>query len=359
MGLLRLYSKVTFTKSTKETFIFRNYTAGMEWDGGIEDLTDTFKISFPKAGKWQGKDLFAGSAPIFEVGDQVKVEVGYYPNLYEVFSGWVSSISAKIPVDIQCEDDMWLLKNTNKTYPKKEDINQVYLSKKNGKPRKKPYIVSPNITLKQLLDAILPADIDYTDDTVDVNLGQFRVTNASVAKVLDVLRDKYGLYSYFVDHKLHCGLAYNAATTTNYKYVFEKTLPNAIIDDSNLEYQLSKDISVKVVAKLMGMNNTFEEVTVGDTDGAQRSLHFFWDGVTLPKPDIKKLAEIELTSTRYDGFRGSFTTFGYYPIKPGDIAELSDPTLPERNGKYLVKNVKGSVSMEGYRHEITLGNKVG
>lgn len=359
MGLLRLYSKITFTKKNKDQFIFNNYMNGCEWDGGIEDLTDTFKITFPKSGKWQGKDLFAGSAPIFEVGDQVLVEVGYYPNLVTVFDGWVSAISAKIPVEIQCEDDMWLLKNTNITYPSKDLINTVHLSKKNGTASKRTKTISPNITLKQLLDNILPADIDFTDDTVDVNLGQIRVTNSSVAKVLDTLRDKYGLYSYFVDHKLHCGLAYNAATTNTYKYIFEKVQPNAVIDDSDLEYQLSKDISVKVVYKLMGNNNTFEEVTVGDTDGAQRSMFAFWDGVTLPKPDIKALAEIELNSTRYDGFRGSFTTFGYYPIKPGDIAWLQSEKLPERDGKYLVKNVKGTFGMDGYRHEITLGNKVG
>lgn len=359
MGLLRLYSKVTFTKSNGDIFTFNNYANGMEWDGGIEDLTDTFKLTLPKAGKWKGKDLFSGSAPIFEVGDKVKVEAGYFPTLYTVFDGWVSSISAKIPIEIMCEDDMWLLKNTNITYPSEALRQTVHISKKNGKPSKRTKVISPNITLKQLLDNILPADIDYTKDTADVQLGQFRATQVSVAKILDVLKSKYGLYSYFVNHELHCGLAYNAATTTTYKYEFEKVQPNGIIDDSNLEYQLSKDISVKVVAKLMGANNTFEEVTVGDTDGAQRSLHFFWDGTTLPKPDIKKLAEIELSSSKYDGFRGSFTTFGYYPIKPGDIAELVSTKLPERNGKYLVKSVKGNFGMNGYKHDIEIGNKVG
>ena len=157
---------------------------------------------------------------------------------------------------------------------------------------------------------------------------------------------------------MHVGLPFNAAVTKTVEFIFNKVTPYSVIDDSDLEYQLEKDLQVKVVAKLMGSNNTFEEVTVGDPDGAQRSLHFYWNGKGV-KPDILKLANLELSTNRYDGFRGSFETFGYSRIDAGDIAQLSDTKLPERNGLYLVKAVHRKFDMNGYRQNIELAKKVG
>jgi hypothetical protein len=224
------------------------------------------------------------------------------------------------------------------------------------KPLKKPRVVSANITLKELLEYCLGDEWDL--ECPDVNLGQFRATNASVAKILEALKDKYGLYSRFRDDKLIVGFQYDASNTNTYKFEFDKVVPWGIIDDSDLTYQIAEDVSIKVVAKLMGLNNTFEEVTVGDTDGAQRTLHFYWDGVTTPKPNIKELAEKELSNSRYDGYRGSFETFGYYPIQAGDVATLSSAQFPERDGDYLVKSVRETLGMGGIRQVITIGNKI-
>lgn len=348
--MIRLYCRITFTNNFGREILFP-FVTECETEESYENLTDTFKITMPRNIKMDGKVLFNGTNPIFERGDRVKVELGYYPTLRTVFEGWVTDIGAKIPLEIMCEDDMWLLKNTNITYPSKELLNVTYTSKKNGTPQTRAKQISTNITLKQLLDNILPADIEYAEPLLDVNLGQFRKANASVSMVLDELRKEYGLYSYFRDGLLYVGLPSNASDTVTQEFEFERT----IIDDSELQYQLSKDISVKVVAKLIGLNNTFEEVTVGDTDGSQITFHLYWDGVTLPKPNLKEFAQLKLDESKYDGYRGSFETFGEPYVRHGDIVKLTSKKLPERDGNYLVTSVKRTFGMGGYRQVIEVG----
>ena len=61
---------------------------------------------------------------------------------------------------------------------------------------------------------------------------------------------------------------------------------------------------------------------------------------------------------KYEGFRGSFTTFGLPKVKHGDIVELIDKNLTERTGSYLVKEVKESNTNSGQRQTITLDIRV-
>lgn len=357
--LLRLQSKITFTKANNDTVVLRDFVNGMSTTESYENLTDTFKITVPHSIKARGMDIFNGENPLFERGDEVKAEMGYFPNMVNVFNGYVSMVSAKIPTEIMCEDDMFLLKNINITFPSKRHIQTNRISKKGkvGKRLKKPkIIIDKGYTLDEMLNVIIPDDIEY--ECPDVFLGKTAYTNVSISRILDDLKTKLGLYSYFRDGKLHVGLASNAATTTTHEFVFNEVVPWGVIDDSELEYQLAKDIKLKVVAKLLGDNNTYEELTVGDSDGAQRSFFMYWDGKTK-KPDLKTFAELKLKDARYDGFRGSFETFGYKYVRHGDIVKFTDKKLPERDGSYLVVSVKREFGMNGYKQTIELGNRVG
>lgn len=363
MGLLRLQSKVVFTKENGDQYTLNDYLNGIEHTTSVEDLTDTAKIIFPYSGKFKGRNLFATPDPIFEVGDKVEIYSGYFPDMVLRFTGWISAISAKIPVEISVQDDMWQLKNTTITYPQKR-ITYYYGKTSKGKaskkPLKKPKVIGDAITLHGLLEYMLGESGvgDWDWDAPEVNLGRLLFTNVSITKVFETLKDKFGLFARFRNGKLIVGFQHDARHSETYKYVFNEVVPWAVIDDSDLEYQNAKDVQLKIVAKLMGLTNTFEEITVGEVDGAQRTLFFYWDGVTLPKPDLKKLAEENLTNSRFDGYRGSFDTFGYYPIIAGDIATLESKKFPERDGDYLVIDVKESFGMGGIRQTIHIGNKI-
>lgn len=336
--------KITFIKESGDQYII-DFITDIEIEESFEHLTDTFKLTFPRALNFKGQPLFHGANPIFERGDQVEVQLGYFPNMRVVFTGWVSEISAKIPVEIKCEDDMFLLKNTKVSYPDKSKINYSYTSKKKGKQLKRPKVISQQVTLKQLLDFILPNDIEF--ECLDVNLGMFRASNVSVARILEELTQKYGFYTRFRDRKLYVGFQSNAADTVIGEFEFE----NNIIDDSDLEFQRKEDVNIKVVVNSIDTNNVKTTVEVGDADGAVRTYHLY----NSTKADMETYANLQLKKAKYTGYRGSFETFGEPYMRPGDVVKLKSKKFPERDGTYIVPTVKRKFGVDGYRQTIQVG----
>lgn len=323
--MLRLKSYITFTKSDGREFYF-DFCHMVETDESWENYTKTAKITVPRKVKDKGKNLFVGNDAIFRRGDKVKIELGYFPKLRTVFEGYIAKVSSNIPIEIMCEDEMFLLKNTNiKKYSAKAP------------------------TLKQLLIAILPSKIKF--ECIDVNLGSFRVTNSSITSVLDELRTGYGLFSYFRDGKLYVGLPSNAAVTNTENFTFEET----IINEDDLDWQQAEDISIKVKAISMQPDNTKKEIEVGDSDGAQRTYHLY----NATDAALKEFANLKLNEIKYTGFVGTVETFGEPYVRQGDIAHLASKKLPERDGDYLIKDVKRKFGWNiGYRQYLGLESRV-
>ena len=280
-----------------------------------EALTDTCKIKFPRKVKWNDKKI----TELIKRGDKIEVNLGYEDNNDKVFTGYIKSIKADIPVEIECEDGMFLLKKS---------------------PVTKSY---ENVTLKQVLTDILPSDINF--ECVDFNFSSLRISKSTPAKVLETLQSDFGMPSYFRNEKLYVGLSYwNDAQTTHY-FIFQRDIIN-----NKLEYNLAEDLILKVVAVSINDSNEKIEYEAGDVDGDQRTFYYY--GISLD--ELKIVAEEELQKLKYDGYRGSFTTFGQPHVKHGDIAKLTDYQYPEREGLYLIKSVKKTFNFSGYRQEIEL-----
>ncbi|MDR0872164.1 MAG: hypothetical protein LBN27_01685, partial [Prevotellaceae bacterium] len=109
--MLVLSAKITIL--SKKTWVFGKITS-CEIERDIEKITATCKLTLPKNTRWKGET----SIPVRR-GDKIKVELGFDGMLETVFEGYIKTISAKIPVEITCEDNMFLLKQTaakKKTY---------------------------------------------------------------------------------------------------------------------------------------------------------------------------------------------------------------------------------------------------
>lgn len=357
--MLRLYTEITFIpQNEKIGYIKLNYVHQASTNESWENLTNYFKLVFPKSINRDGNNIFVGEDALFRKGDKVIVKHGYYPTLNKIFEGYITDIGSKIPIEIKCEDEMYLLKNTNIIFPTKRTVITNYISKKGkvGKRLKKPRIIVDTYSLDDLLDSILPDYIKY--ECLDMQLAKRAYTNVSVSRILEDLRSTYGLYSYFRedefgDQVLHVGFASDASTGNTVEFEFE----NNIIDDSSLTYQVEDDVYYKVVVKLMNENNEVTEYTYGDTDGSQRTFHLYWDS-SKPKPDVEKFGKEQLAKLKYTGYKGSFTTFGEPYVTNGDIVKLTSKKMPERNGNYLVKGVKRTWGVEGSRQEIEIVAKV-
>lgn len=343
--MLRPRCNITFTKKDGTEIAF-NFCNAFEISESYENLTDTAKIIVPQKLDLEGVNLFAGANPVFIRGDKVKIEAGYYPNSQLLFSGYINKIHAKIPIEIECEDEMFLLKQYTVNYPSK--VGLITRSKR-GKLLKHPKVIPFNVKLDELLDYMLPDTPYKAIDNID--LGSFRAKNATPAQVLDKLKSEYGLFSYFVNGTLQVGFANDASNTNEADIQMEQ----AVINADDLEYRTADQVKIKVKAISMMPDNSKIEVEVGDPDGDQRTIHKY----NLNEADLKKVAEKWLKEYKYTGFVGDLLTFGEPYLTHGDRVKITSKKLPERDGTYLVKGVKRSFTVSGgYRQSLTLGVKI-
>ncbi|MCF6184358.1 MAG: hypothetical protein L3J56_06975 [Bacteroidales bacterium] len=282
---------------------------------GIETLTDTCVLTFPRKVAWKDKKI----TDLIKRGNDLIVKLGYDDNNDKVFTGIIRDINADIPVTVNTDDLMFKLKkNSIKTSFQK-------------------------VSLKEILTQIIPEGITWK--AADINLGKFRINNATPAKVLAYLKSKYGIYSFFRNGILYSGLKYWGEYQKSHELSFTKD----IVSD-NLTYKKAEDIKYKVVAISIADDNGKTEITKGDDDGEQRTFHYY----NVDKKELERRAEQELEKLKYDGYRGTFITFCQSAIFHGDTVKLIDKRYPEREGTYIVKSVVRNFGTRGNRQTIEL-----
>lgn len=361
--MLSCISKITITPVGGKP-IELDFINEVDVHTSYDKMTDTAKVMFPRNINYEGENIFVGRKALFKRGDSIKIELGYSPKLRTVFEGYITKIGANNPIVIECEDEMFVLKNTNITYPEKTGtITHGKPSKKypEGKLLKRPIITSDPITLNQLLDYMIPDSITYkiivnnasgTSIVDDVNLGNFRATKVSVTEILDTLKKEYCLYSYFQNGVLYVGLPTNSAQSNTEEFAFEET----IINSEDLEYQQSDDLNIKIVAISMDSNNTKKQIEVGDTDGSQRTYYTY----NASDDDLKVFANSKLKEVKYTGYVGKIKTFGEPFVKHGDIAKITSKKFPEQDGYYSIIGVNYNMSVgDAYKQVIDIGRFIG
>lgn len=325
--MLRLTSKISIGQYT-----FNNVN-DVNIESSWNQLTDTCTLTIPRKVKWEGKDLAAGNNPAISVGDVVKIELGYNFQYSTYFEGYVTSISVKTPVTIECQDAFWFLKQCSGSFTLGkgstltnvlDEVKKIY----NASNIKKQYGV--NLIFTPLANTVI---------------GSFRADRVSMAFVLSSLKDKLGIISFSRNNVLYSGLAYY----DNQRSIVQRIFNYNIISDS-LEYRKATDIKIKLVVKSVD-NKNLKAVEVGDVDGDTRT--YYVAGMTT-QAQMKDVGERELPRYKYTGWFGSFVTFGDVFIKHGDIIDLVDNVIADRNGKFLVKKVTTKFGVGGFRNEIEL-----
>lgn len=306
--------KVTYIANIdKLTF---NGLVSFDTESTWDKFTDTCVIELPKKLKWQGISL----RNTIKRMQKVTLLAGYDNKTAVIFDGYVRDVLADIPMKIFCEDKMFLLKQYTIT---------------------KSY---ENISLINLLKDIISKDISFVAE--DILLGKIRINKATPVKVFDMLKSTYGINTYYRNDILFSGIKYRPDKTVIHKFRFYKD-----IIDNNLVFRNKEDTKIKVTAISINQNTKVEYET-GDNDGEQHTFYFY----NVSEATLKQLAKAEIEKLKYDGYTGSFTTFGNPLVKHGDIVEITDEVY-NRNGKYLVKSVKLN-STNGYRQIIEIDRLV-
>lgn len=298
-----------------------------------EELTSTCTITIPKKATVDGKPLVEGAASIFNVGDPVRIRAGYDLSYDVIYEGYVTYVKTGFPIQIICEDAMWLFKR--QTYAK----------------------AFKDVTLKGLVDYLLSkitTKITVVNSFPDLKLGKFRIgKGATGADVFEELRKTYGISCYFRDNILYVGLVYSHSSSANYARKVDFFYKGNIIDD-DLLYRQKDQREFKIVGNVLipGKDKkNFFKVEAGSSSGQAIQQYYF----NLTHAQAQKMVDAALQRYKVPGFEGGFMTFGRPFVRHGDTAVIHDSDIPERNGSYLVRKVTRRFSVsDGYKQEVEL-----
>lgn len=291
-----------------------DYCHKVEVTSSWKTLADTAVIELPNVSGLLEKEL--------KPGQEVIISLGYDGTYSEDFRGYVSSVSPKTPLRIECMDEMWKLKQESIT-----------MSWRKAKLEEVVRFIAPNATLANVPEVVL---------------SPFRLDKVTRAQALEVVKEQYGLAVFFRGPQLYVGLPYGIdEAPQQWRYHAQKNVASF----GSLEFRRADDVKVKVKAISVRPDNSRIDAELGDSDGELHTMHFY----NLTKPELERQAKEKMALLKFDGYKGSFTAFGFPRAEHSGIVELADDKYPERAGRYYVDEVKVSYGSGGYRREVTLG----
>lgn len=295
----------------------------------VEEMSDTAVIKLPTRFKVRqnGEQKFTEDA--IKIGDKVKITLAYEGVYSGVeFTGFVKKISPKIPLEIHCEDALWLLRRKN--------ITKSWES----------------TTMKEILQEVVKdTNVELADNIPEVHLDKWIIKGANGAQVLESFK-KDLLMSVFIDDsgKLYCGL--QQLTNIGQTVVYDL---NYNLVENNLEFKSKDDRKIKIKYTYIGKDNKRQSIEVGDPDGEQRTYH---TSVISDTKKLEEMAKAEIEKLKYDGFEGDITSFLIPFATRGMKAKILDNEHPNREGNYFIKKVVITFGTGGARRKITIGNRL-
>ncbi len=320
--MLKLSARVEIAGEKK--WVFEKITA-CEIVRDSDALTTTCKLTLPRKIKWQGET----SNPIRR-GDKISVWLGYDDNLSLAFSGYVLRVGLKAPVVIECEDEMFSLKNIVMDYS----------------------IIKSDMSMPDVLKKLT----SFPVRSPDFNIGYyFRSSAVTAAQFLAYIKS-FGVDKFFFREidgvmTLCClnDLARNVENVVD-TYVFE-TGVNIISDKKLLHFDPGDSdiyVRINVPAAVNGKRSVIER---GTNDKALK--RFIIRNQPLSEDYANRIADFLVQRESVSGLKGSFTTFGNKLLWPFDIAAIKIDG--KRAGKYFVQKNTITFGSSGFRQDITLG----
>lgn len=320
---LTMTCKIVFHKNDRRDNIILNRVTEIEYESSWKEMTDRGSLTLPRNVRYFDK---YNVREVFRKGDQVTVYFGYDGNNEKEFEGYISEVSADIPIVIKFEDEMFNVRKIPVNY------------------------AAANTGLKELLQKIIPG---YEIDALEgVQLGAVRLSKTGVGAVLEKLQSDWGLYTYMRGKTLVCGKYY--ADESQYKPVKFNLERNCV--STALNYKKKEDVSLKIkVVSTLSNGKKIEVDNIGDKDGNERQLTFY--NIEI-KAELERLGKLEYEKYKVDRFEGSFTAFGIPTVRHGLKVAIASNLYDDRVGNYYIEKVVKKFSPSGIRQDITLGDKV-
>ena len=315
--------RIRFPANDKRQEIQLNFITSVEIQSSWKMLTDTADIVFPRKLK-----VFNGGSLLeyFSPGDEVSIELGYNNEYNKEFEGYIQNVGRGVPVTIHCEDEMYKLKRKTVSYSKR------------------------NVTLKQLLQDLC-GDYEVVTSFGETELGAVRYPNMTVSAILEDIRKKTGLYSYFKGKTLYCGNVYSDKVELPEVRIFLER--NAVSQDLQ---QTDGDYEVTATAILKGGKKL--EAKAGTKGAETVNLNYNDKDEKVTVEVLKKFAERYYESLKKQKYKGGVELFGIPVVEHGMIINLTSDITPEMNGKYYIEKVtKAFQDNATYRQKVELGGR--
>lgn len=297
----------------------------------VEELADTAIIKMPTKFKVRQNNDLKYTEEVIKVGDPVKIKLAYEGKYEGVeFVGFVARLKTKIPLEIHCEDAMWLLRRKN-------------ITKSFGKT-----------TMKSILEEVVKdTPIQLSKRIPDVPLDKYIIKDANGTQVLQGMKENLAMTVFLEDDgTLYCGL--QQATNIGQRVIYDL---NYNLVENNLEFKMADDKKFKVIYTWTDpKDNKKKKFEAGDDGGEVRNVNL---PMMKDEKFLTEMAKKTLKELKYDGFEGDVTSFLIPYATRGMAAEIRDKEHKNREGNYFIKSVVTTFGTSGARRKATLGSKVG
>lgn len=378
-------------KVTKRNKVIKfDFCNHWEVQNGWENMTTNGKLVLPKnvyVNDLATKKLFPlfgknkniggfNSAPLLMRGDKIKIEAHYIywdDNLnqketpsHNVIEGYITKVKTGMPIEIEFEDSMFLLKQIpmqNQAIPLGTNIESVLQNA----------LINTEITVNIL-----------TNTTFSFDNALLTIENETVAQFLAKLKKDHNCYAYFKGTELRVGsYVYIESEAKEKTFKFQENIISSELDYNRKDdivlsakasnhiqevtnkmtkdgHLKTKNVRIEVLCTIKNNIESYKVIGKGDTvdpniEGERK------DFVFLDAKTPAQLAEKAFNNLRlyyYDGYKGSFTTFGTPVVELGDNARIINDILPEQNGIYKIKQVDTEGGIGGMRQKITLDYRI-
>lgn len=316
-------SRLTFPATDKREELKMYVVTSVAIQSSWKMLTDTADIVFPRRMKiFNGRNL----AESIREGDPVKIELGYNRVLLTEFEGYIQRIGRGIPITLHCEDEMYKLKRKKVSYSKR------------------------SVKLGELLKDLC-GEYEIVTSFGDTELGAVRYAEMLVSQILEDVKKKTGLYSYFIGKTLYCGNVYTDKVKLPETNIHLER--NAVSQDLQ---QTGGDYEVTALAILKGGKKL--EAKAGTKGAETVNLTYNDKDKTVTVEVLKEFAERYYESLKKQKYKGGVELFGIPAVTFGQVIDLKSDITPEMNGKYYIEKVTKEFSDNAtYRQKVELGGR--
>jgi hypothetical protein len=313
--------------------LFDNLVHTCVIDSDRNKFTETAVVKLPNRLRTKNRKI----TDYIKINDPVTIELGYAPELDLIFTGYVSRIDPDSPATVTCENEAF-----------------VWKQKSVG-----PF-TGRNLKISDLLQGA-----GYTGALslgVDPEIGDWVVgKNSTVLNLLEELRNKFGLLSYWrKDKTLYIAEDFGFGGSDS-KFSFQSNIISSDLDfvvNAGDIQPVSHGVSVQKDNKKIEL---FAYYLDGETVVSKTRPAGILNTMSVPYVSESALSDLikrRLPRLRNDGIKGSFTAFGAPRVEHGGNAVLIDNKFAERNGTWKIQRVETSFGVGGFRQVIEPDQKI-